>query len=236
MTPNEHDPLAGAWADIAQTLRDQGDLVGAEIAGRPWGTALSSEHEPPPDYEKYRRQVLWKRIKARILERDAGTCRRCEGRASVVHHRSYADKVMRGEADEWLVSLCDGCHTVVHRDERGVWRTWEESERVLATPDAARSYSRPVIDLRRKWPEPPPEWERMNAHQRAGWHREAYQRFYAGLALTGSGRSAVGLIGLCSLETGTVPKSRDAAWRSLWIERAREIVATYRPDRARAKK
>ncbi len=108
-------------------------------------TILLEHQRPPPGYEKYLRRKLWKTIRARILERDGGRCLRCGGGADEVHHRSYAPEVMDGRADEWLVSLCSGCHTVVEFDDAGGWRPWAEKERVLFTPrpPAPISQSRP---------------------------------------------------------------------------------------------
>lgn len=124
----------------------------------------------PPDYEKYLRRVLWKTIKARVLERDGHQCVRCGGKAAIVHHRTYDQAVMDGLADDWLNSLCEGCHEVVHYDESGFWRSWQEAERVLATPETDASFPEPVVDLRSRYPTQPDTWKRMSAVQRSGWY------------------------------------------------------------------
>jgi hypothetical protein len=148
------------------------------MAGKPLGPVLviSVAHQSPPqNYAKYRRRKLWKTIRTRVLGRDRGRCFRCCGKADVVHHRSYGPEVMEGLADEYLISLCDGCHTVVEFDDEGNWRPWSEKERVLLTPDTRTDFPEPVIDLRRKYTPRPPEWERMNNVQRVGWLRRKYE-------------------------------------------------------------
>lgn len=129
---------------------------------------------PPDDYENYRKRKLWKTIRDRVFERDRRKCRRCYGPAEVVHHRSYAPEVMEGNADEWLVSLCHGCHTVVEFEDSNVRRLWPEKERVLWTPDMQIDFPEPVIDLRRwqiGYALRPKGWERMNINQKNGWER-----------------------------------------------------------------
>ncbi len=125
----------------------------------------------PPDYEKYLRRVLWKTIKARVLERDGHQCVRCGGKASIVHHRTYDQAVLDGLADDWLKTLCEGCHEVVHYDESGHWRSWHDAEGVLATPDTAADFPEPVVDLRSRYPTLPDNWKRMSAVQRSAWYR-----------------------------------------------------------------
>ncbi len=68
------------------------------------------------DYSNYKKTKLWKQIKTRILERDQSKCQRCKGRAEVVHHISYLPMVMLGLEDSQLISLCSGCHNIVHFD------------------------------------------------------------------------------------------------------------------------
>lgn len=182
-TTQRENPIADELADLrarmAPHLRALGYGDIADQASQPLPepaiNSAGASHDPPEDYQRYLRRILWTRtIKPRVLERDANTCRRCCGRATLVHHRLYTDAVMRGDADEWLVSLCDGCHTVVHFDDRNSWRTWEDQEVVLATPDTDRGFPKPKIDLRRRGAlVRPPNWGRMNSHQRTGWNEEA---------------------------------------------------------------
>lgn len=132
-----------------------------------WGT--------PPGYELYLRRKLWKTIKARVLERDAHKCVRCGGKADIVHHRTYDQAVLDGLADEWLKSLCDGCHTVVHYDERGFWRSWQEAERVLATPEICTDFPEPVVRLNQAWPVFPDNWKRMSVVQQSRWYQRRHE-------------------------------------------------------------
>jgi hypothetical protein len=129
----------------------------------------------PEDYKRYRRRKLWLTIRERIWERDGHRCVRCSGKATIVHHRTYDPEVMAGRADEGLVSLCDGCHTVVHYNEVGEWRSWEEAEKILATFDGNALFPEPVVDLRLRNTPRPAEWERMSALQRSGWIRRAHE-------------------------------------------------------------
>jgi hypothetical protein len=85
----------------------------------------------PYEYAKYLQSKKWKRIRRRVLKRDGRLFRRCGGRATLVHHRSYAPEVLAGDNDEQLASLCEGCHTVIHYDEFGAKRTPEETDRLL---------------------------------------------------------------------------------------------------------
>lgn len=81
---------------------------------------------------------------------------------------------MDGLADQWLVSLCHGCHHLIHFDDSGARRSWVESERVLSTPVISVYVPEPVIDLRRwqiGYAMKPKEWERMNLNQRRCWEQ-----------------------------------------------------------------
>jgi hypothetical protein len=56
-------------------------------------------------------------MRERVLARDRYRCRGCGGRSRlVVHHRD------RSNQPEWLVTLCIGCHTRIHRSSG--WRHW----------------------------------------------------------------------------------------------------------------
>ncbi len=84
------------------------------------------------DYQsEYLASSLWRRIKRRVLNRDAHTCQLCGGRGTVVHHRSYAREVMEGKDDALLTTVCDHCHHRVHFTECGARRTAAESEDYL---------------------------------------------------------------------------------------------------------
>jgi len=67
-------------------------------------------------HDVYLRSDLWKTIRARVLKRDGGKCFRCKKRANIVHHLSYEDDVLDGNADDLLVSLCFACHSFIEFD------------------------------------------------------------------------------------------------------------------------
>jgi len=123
-------------------------------------------------YENYLSRVLWKRIRKRVLERDRFTCKRCNGRAAIVHHRSYTLEVLKGENDEQLVSLCEGCHHVIEYDDDGQRRIDREKEAVLYKPCSRVDYPPIKVDLRLKYTSLPNAWNRMNWWQRTGWSAE----------------------------------------------------------------
>lgn len=123
-------------------------------------------------YENYLSRSLWKTIKKRVLARDRLTCKRCNGRAAIVHHRSYTLEVFKGEDDEQLVSVCEGCHHVIEFDDEGQRRISREKEAVLYQPCSRVDYPPIKVDLRLKSTPFPDDWERMNWWQRNGWHAE----------------------------------------------------------------
>jgi hypothetical protein len=107
------------------------------------------------------------------MKRDGKMCCRCGGKATSVHHRSYADEVKLGNDDDQLASICAGCHTVIHYDDSGTKRSAEESDRILLERDESVDFPLPKVDLRRtKRQEYPIEWERMTAVQRRAWMLE----------------------------------------------------------------
>ena len=87
----------------------------------------------PPRYAHYLRTELWKEIRARVFDRDNGRCVRCTSHATCVHHQSYHSAVLNGEDDTFLHSLCEPCHTLVHRyPETGSVRPAVEWDAILA--------------------------------------------------------------------------------------------------------
>jgi 5-methylcytosine-specific restriction endonuclease McrA len=65
------------------------------------------------DYENsYLKQPLWlETIRPRVVKRDDNKCQVCGCSKNLqVHHRSYAKKVMRGEDDSQLITLCRKHH------------------------------------------------------------------------------------------------------------------------------
>src|SRR5262245_567972 len=65
------------------------------------------------EYSKYLESPTWRRIRARVLERDKHKCLACQSRATVVHHIRYP-KRLGEERLEWLYSLCAPCHDTIH--------------------------------------------------------------------------------------------------------------------------
>jgi hypothetical protein len=124
------------------------------------------------DYAEYLKSPLWRKIKRRVLKRDGKACRRCGGKATRVHHRSYTDEVLAGNDDEQLASICEGCHNFIHFDDNGYKRNPEETDRFLMTPDESKAFPVPQVDLRLRWRKDPPGWDRMSAVQRQAWHGE----------------------------------------------------------------
>lgn len=60
-------------------------------------------------YKSYLKSDLWRDIRLAVLSRKS-TCIRCGESADQVHHGSYAEFVMRGNAPEYLHPVCDDCH------------------------------------------------------------------------------------------------------------------------------
>lgn len=72
-------------------------------------------------YGNYLRSKVWRRLRAKILQRH-NKCRLCGDKATVVHHRDYSVNTLLGRTDlktllaESLVPICDLCHTLVEFD------------------------------------------------------------------------------------------------------------------------
>ncbi len=123
---------------------------------------------------KYLKSKGWKDIKRKVFERDSSLCHRCGGKATAVHHRRYEEEVMQGLDLSALVSICDGCHSVVHCDDFGRKRIQSEWEEVLDHKDDRTDFPPPIVDARKNmWGQELPDgWSRMNAVQRHGWRNE----------------------------------------------------------------
>lgn len=69
------------------------------------------------NYPQYLNSELWATIRARILARDKKLCIVCGKRpARAVHHVTYAQRVMEGNDDAQLLSICGGCHKTIEFD------------------------------------------------------------------------------------------------------------------------
>jgi len=62
----------------------------------------------------YLKSDAWQRKRYVVLRRDNRRCVYCGGRATQVHHKRYAKNIGR-EPIEWLVSVCDNCHELLHQ-------------------------------------------------------------------------------------------------------------------------
>lgn len=89
----------------------------------------------PVDDDEYRRYLGgngWRTLSRSILEGARHICACCGGRATVIHHRDYRPRVLRGEDASALVPLCRHCHRRIHF--RGsIQRSWNECEAILAS-------------------------------------------------------------------------------------------------------
>lgn len=168
--PEQAGAIEAAREQLATELKSRHDDSAA------FNRSVLTDNPLALPYDEFLRSPQWRKDRKRIRKRDGGFCCRCGGRATLVHHRSYADEVLLGHDDDKLVSLCEGCHTVIHFDESGKKRSDEETDRILMQRDETADFPPPKIDWRRTLhPLLPPEWPRMTAIQRMGWHKE-YER------------------------------------------------------------
>jgi 5-methylcytosine-specific restriction endonuclease McrA len=83
-------------------------------------SSVASRHRGGDDplkqgYPEYLKSKLWGKIKRRVFKRDGKLCRRCGGRATEVHHRSYYYCVINvdaGNRDIWAESVRGGLRSV----------------------------------------------------------------------------------------------------------------------------
>lgn len=180
------------------------------------------------DYENYLSRALWKKIKQRVLERDDRTCRRCNGKAELVHHRSYSREVLEGLDDSMLASICEGCHHIVEFRDDGARRSMAEKDEVLHTRAFLVQYPPVKVDLRRATKLMPPEWERLDWFQRTGWGAEYLYVYYtkriAKGTLTGAATELIREHHR-SLFEAVRSRTPDSSWRDmpLWEFRAEGV-------------
>jgi hypothetical protein len=158
-------------AELAELKALAEEKAAARAAGQvdPWDLFCDS-------YDVYLASKFWKAIKKRVMTRDKGLCQCCGGKGKTVHHRSYEAEVMRGEADEFLGTICDGCHDIVHFDDAGNKRTDAEADAIFCAGIRATDFPEPTVDLRRPWYKcRPRSWYRMTALQQALW-RARYEQ------------------------------------------------------------
>lgn len=82
-------------------------------------------------YTQYLESDLWKSIRRRVIERDKGRCRLCNGQAVQVHHRSYRIETLRGQDLQPLAAICCGCHMHIERKLDGSKRSCREVSRLF---------------------------------------------------------------------------------------------------------
>lgn len=78
-----------------------------------WGPRRTSS-----DYARFMQSPEWASQRRRVLRRDAYICRWCGAKGREVHHLWYAKPSMKDTPDAGLVSLCEPCHRMAHRDKR----------------------------------------------------------------------------------------------------------------------
>lgn len=67
-------------------------------------------------YEEQLQTSEWKELTHRIKTRDEHSCQLCFNKNNLqVHHKAYISGRMAWEyEDNYLITLCDGCHSKVH--------------------------------------------------------------------------------------------------------------------------
>jgi len=95
-------------------------------------------------YFTYMRSELWKEIRSVVLERDRHECLCCGEPATEVHHRSYSAKVMAGNDNSKLASICGRCHNRLHYTDDNKKRSKKETEQEYLRAIEARIRRRRV--------------------------------------------------------------------------------------------
>jgi hypothetical protein len=124
-----------------------------------------------PNYELYWSSPFWKKIRRKVLKRDQRVCLVCEGKANQVHHRSYTLAVLNGDDDSQLVTVCAGCHAVIHRDDSGRERPIEKWDAILYSKNFNTDFLPSDAELNHGLPV---NWKRMSARKRIAW-KATYQ-------------------------------------------------------------
>lgn len=99
-------------------------------------------------YASYLDSDLWKSIRAKVLIRDKRRCRCCKEPAFQVHHDSYGEATLRGDAFDRLFAICEKCHKEIEFAPNGRKFTFDEVRENLARrlaecpPELARRVAR----------------------------------------------------------------------------------------------
>lgn len=85
-------------------------------------------------YREYLRSDLWKSIRSRVFEEKSRNCcnRKCQKKATCVHHEFYTASALEGSCIRYLWPLCDTCHSKVHARRKGKMVDLMESSRILS--------------------------------------------------------------------------------------------------------
>ena len=81
-------------------------------------------------YQDYLASPLWARVRADVIARSPH-CEFCGATATQVHHSSYHPAVLRGEAMEYLHSVCHRCHFKGEFSNHGYKRSPMEATRAM---------------------------------------------------------------------------------------------------------
>jgi len=58
---------------------------------------------------------LYDRLRQQVLRRDGWRCQSCGSRSTLeVHHKEFRSQ-SGDDSEENLITLCEGCHSIVHR-------------------------------------------------------------------------------------------------------------------------
>jgi hypothetical protein len=68
-------------------------------------------------YEEYLQSPHWLSTRTAYMRVYGWDCKRCDGKASQLHHQTY-DRLGHERLDD-LASVCDGCHEIVHARPSG---------------------------------------------------------------------------------------------------------------------
>lgn len=109
-------------------------------------------------YEAYLRSPAWREKRAAAIERDGGRCRAAGCGSSVnlqVHHLRYP-KRMGDEPLDWLVTLCERHHMMLHRGrkkkgKKAMTRVVLEGDARGWAPGSGPRRGGEVISERRRW-------------------------------------------------------------------------------------
>lgn len=101
--------------EFDDTLREIFFIRGEEQRQDQW----SNDHDHwQAWYAEYLKSDRWKAKRAEVMRRDKFTCQGCHDRATLVHHKTYAN--VGDELLFQLIALCKDCHTRVHDGKKAV--------------------------------------------------------------------------------------------------------------------